>query len=112
MTGPSPRSAADDVDEPSVELALPTFTVLARFADLAGTAEEAQDHVRSRLAATRGLYDDVAVERREPDGTWLLEARFVVVSVDAGTAVLGVDETLAAAGLTPDEVWAVLPDPG
>ena len=32
--------------------------------------------------------------------------RFVLVSVDGHTAVLGLDETLRAAGLSPDEVWA------
>ena len=92
------------------EVALPTFVVLARFAEAAGTAEQAEASVRSRLAAARGLFDDVRVERREDDGTWLLEVRFVVVSLDGHTAVEGVSETLTSAGLAPDEVW-VAPDP-
>jgi len=62
--------------------------------------------VRARLTAARGLYDDVRVERREDDGTWQLEVRFVVVSIDAHTAVLGVSETLESAGVSADEVWA------
>ena len=97
----------EDVDG---EVALPTFVVLARFAEAAPTAEQAETSVRARLTAARGLYDDVRVERREDDGTWLLEVRFVVVSLDAHTAVEGVSGTLTSAGLSPDEVW-VAPEP-
>jgi hypothetical protein len=32
-------------------------------------------------------------------------ARFVTVSVDAHTAVVGVHETLTTEGVAPDEVW-------
>ena len=95
-----------DVDDLPEEGLLPTYAVQARFAEGAEDAEQAEHSVRARLTAAQGLYDDVRVERREPDGTWLLEVRFVVVSVDAHTAVLGVSESLRGAGLAPDEVWA------
>jgi len=88
------------------EIALPTFEVKARLAAAGDTGDAAAADVRARLTAARGLYDDVAVERREPDGTWQLEVRFVVVSIDARTAVLGVSETLESAGVSADEVWA------
>ena len=88
------------------EIALPTYEVKARFAAAGDSGEAAEADVRGRLTAARGLYDDVRVERREPDGTWQLEVRFVVVSIDAHTAVLGVSETLASAGVSADEVWA------
>jgi hypothetical protein len=101
---------ADDAGDGQVNL--PSFVVLARFAEAAPTAEQAEASVRERLTAARGLYDDVRVERREDDGTWLLEVRFVVVSLDAHTAVEGVSETLTSAGLSPDEVWVPpAPDP-
>ncbi len=96
---------SDDAPD-SAEVALPTFVVRARFAEAAATAEEAERAVRKRLTAARGLYDDVRIERREDDATWLVEARFVVASLDAHSAVLGVSETLADAGAPPDEVWA------
>lgn len=99
----------DDLDGEE-EVSLPTFVVLARFAEAGADAEQAEASVRARLTAARGLFDDVSVERREDDGTWLFEVRFVVVSVDAHTAVTGVSETLTRAGLSPDEVW-VAPDP-
>ena len=105
--GDGPDGVGEDgLDEPS----LPTFVVLARFPEAADSAALAEQSVRGRLTAARGLYDDVRVERREDDGTWLLEVRFVVVSIDARTAVTGVSETLTGAGLSPDEVW-VEPDP-
>lgn len=115
MTSSEPRrdpldlelSGADDEDG---EVRLPTFVVLARFPAAAPTAEQAEASVRARLTAARGLYDDLRVERREDDGTWLIEVRFVVVSLDAHTAVEGVAGTLGAAGLSPDEVW-VPPEP-
>ena len=101
--------SSDDL-APEEEVNLPTFVVLARFAEAGADAEQAEASVRARLTAARGLLDDVAVERREDDGTWLFEVRFVVVSVDAHTAVSGVSETLTRARLTPDEVW-VAPEP-
>lgn len=111
----APGSAGDDLpldDLGPDDVGLPTFVVLARFAEAADSAEQAERSVRERLTATRGLFDDVAVERREDDGTWLLEVRFVVVSLDPQTAVTGVCETLAAARLSPDEVWVPLePEP-
>ena len=88
------------------DLALPTFEVKARFAAAGETGEAAESDVRSRLTAARGLYDDVRVERQEPDGSWQLVVRFVVVSIDARTAVLGVQETLESAGVSAEEVWA------
>ena len=112
-----PGSGSDPVDleldgapDEDGEVRLPTFVVFARFPEAAPTAEQAEASVRERLTAARGLYDDVRVERREADGTWLLEVRFVVVSLDAHTAVEGVAGTLSSAGLSPDEVW-VPPEP-
>ena len=104
------RELSETDDHGAGEVALPTFVVLARFAEAGETAEQAEASVRARLTAARGLFDDVGVERREDDGTWLLEVRFVVVSLDAHTAVEGVSDTLKSAGLSPDEVW-VAPDP-
>lgn len=105
----APDDGTPDVDRLE-DVTLPTFVVLARFAEAADSAEQAEKSVRARLTAARGLFDDVLVERREDDGTWLLEVRFVVVSVEAQTAVAGVSETLTAARLSPDEVW-VAPEP-
>ena len=101
---------SDDELAPDEDVNLPTFVVLARFPEAGESAEQAEASVRARLTAARGLFDDVSVERREDDGTWLFEVRFVVVSVDARTAVTGVSETLTRARLSPDEVW-VAPDP-
>ncbi len=105
MISPLDRPAEPEPDES----ALPTFVVNARFAETAPTEQQAAAALRQRLAGAHGLFDDVRVERREDDGTWLLEARFVVVSVDAPTAVTGVSATLAQAGAEADEVWI---DPG
>ncbi len=96
----------DLLDELPDEGVLPSFAVLARFPAVGPDGDAAAAAVRERVTAARGLYDDVRVERQEPDGTWLVEVRFVVVSVDASTAVQGVVETLTAAGPAPDEVWA------
>lgn len=88
------------------EAVLASYEVLARFPTIAGTEQEAVATLRSRLEPERGQYDDVTVERREPDGTWMVLARFVVATVDAEAAVAGVHAELTGAGLTPDEVWA------
>lgn len=88
------------------EISLPSFSVLARYAVQAPDEAAATAALGERLAEQRGLWNDLLVERREPDGTWLVLARFVVVSLDAHTAVSGVHDTLVQAGVTPDEVWA------
>ena len=99
--------AVADLDEMfPAEVALPTVPVLARFRSEAPDAAAAIADVRLRLAPVRGLHDEVAVERREDDGSWWVAARFVVVSVDVHTAVGGVHQTLADAGIAVDEVWA------
>lgn len=87
-------------DLPPLDAALPTFAVLARFRRLAPSAEQAQQVLRNDLTGTG--YDDVSVERAD-DGGWLLRARFLVVSIDGHTAVVGVSEALA--GTAVDEVW-------
>ena len=46
------------------------------------------------------------LERREDDGSFWVVARFVTVSVDAHSAVVGVDDTLRSADVPADEVWA------
>ena len=99
--------AADDASGSALEdRALPTYAVRARFAERAPSAEHAERALRARLTAAHGLYDDVRVEREEDDGTWQLQVRFVVVSVDAQSAVRGVAATLADGGQPADEVWA------
>ncbi len=62
-------------------------------------------HAGQLAAGAPGCYDEVSVERREDDGSFWVVARFVTVSVDAHTAVLGVHESLAAAAVPVDEVW-------
>jgi hypothetical protein len=100
-------AALQELDETlPAEVALPTVPVLARLRSTESDAEAAVADVRARLAAVRGLYDDVLLERQEDDGSCWVVARFVTVSVDVQTAVLGVHETLAAAGIPVDEVWA------
>ena len=103
---PPGRPAEREPDEST----LPTFVVNARFAETAATEEQAAAALRQRLTGASGLFDVVRVERREDDGTWLLAARFVVVSVDAPTAVTGVSATLAEAGARADEVWIASED--
>lgn len=88
------------------DLALPTYEVLARFRSSATTEPEATAEVTQRLTAAQEPFHEVTGERQEEDGTWLVVVRFVLVSVDAHTAVVGLDETLRSAGLAPDEVWA------
>ena len=95
-----------DETEP-VEVALPTFFVLARLRSRAADARAAIVDVIGQVAASAGLYDDVVVERQEDDGSFWVVVRFVTVSVDAHTAVLGVHETLTAQGVAVDEVWAL-----
>lgn len=84
---------------------LPSFVVFARFHADAATPEEAEAAVRERLSPARGLFDDTRVEPREPDGSWAVDARFVVTSVDADLAVDGVFATLRESGVVPDEAW-------
>lgn len=86
------------------ETVLPTFVVLARFA-VPGPEDSAVAEVRRQLTAAQEPFDDLRVEREEPDGTVMVLARFVVVSVDAHTGVAGVHDSLRDAGLGVDEVW-------
>lgn len=90
----------------TAEVALPTFAILARFRERATTAREAIASVEARLTAAQEPFHHVDVERQEDDDNWMVVARFVLVSVDGHTAVVGLHETLMAAGLAPDEVWA------
>lgn len=87
------------------EVPLPTFPVLARLKSSTADSAGALADVSGRLAPARGLYDEVRVERQEDDGSFWVLARFVTVSVDAHTAVLGVHESLVEAGVAVDEVW-------
>jgi hypothetical protein len=87
------------------EIALPTFAVLARFCQEAADGTGAVRAVVARLTAAEEPFHEVEVERQEGEGSWMVVARFVIVSVDGHTALTGLVETLAAAGLTPDEVW-------
>ena len=96
----------DDDAEPAVEAVLPTFVVLARFRQEADSEEGALARVRRMLTDKGEPFDDIAPERQEDAGTWMVNARFVVVSVDSHTAVAGVHETLQGHGLAVDEVWA------
>jgi len=88
-----------------VEVSLPTFGVLARLRSRAADEAAAVAHVTAQLAPVAGLFDEVAVERQEDDGSWWVVASFVTVSVDAHTAVLGVHESLSCAAIPVDEVW-------
>ena len=90
-----------------VEVALPTFAVLARLRSTAADGPAAVADVIRQVAPSAGLYDDVVVERQEDDGSFWVVVRFVTVSVDAHTAVLGVHETLTSQGVPVDEVWAL-----
>lgn len=89
----------------TTELVLPTFAVMARFREVAATQDDAVRSVVARLTEREEPFHEVVVEREEEPGTWMVVARFVVVSIDGHTAVLGVSETLQGAGLVPDEVW-------
>jgi len=88
------------------ETVLPTFAVLARFHEQAAGEHEAVAAVRRLLRDAQEPFDDVFLERAESDGSWMVVARFVVVSVDSHTGVAGVHESLRQAGLAADEVWA------
>jgi hypothetical protein len=96
----------DDDAEPAVEAVLPTYVVLARFRQEADSEQDALVRVRQMLSDKGEPFDDIAPERDEGDGTWMVNARFVVVSVDSSTAVTGVHQTLRNHGLAVDEVWA------
>ena len=88
---------------------LPTFTVLARFAEQAATGEDAVRSVVTQLTEADEPFHEVDVERQEGAHSWMVVARFVVVSVDESAAAAGVYEALTAAGLVPDEVWTAGP---
>jgi len=90
-----------------VEVALPTFAVLARLHSTAADGPAAVADVIGQVAPSAGMYDDVVVERQEDDGSFWVVVRFVTVSVDVHTAVLGVHETLIGQGVAVDEVWAL-----
>jgi hypothetical protein len=99
-------TALSDLEQASPgEVPLPTVPVLARFRSTAPDAAAAVTDVVGRIAPVREMHDDIVVERREDDGSFWVVARFVTVSVDTHTAVLGVHDTLVSAGLEVDEVW-------
>ena len=103
----TPDVAVAELDESlPAEVALPTVPVLARFRSEAPDERAAVAEVTRRLQPVRGLFDEVLVERQEEDGSFWVVGRFVTVSIDAHTAVLGVHETLTSAGVVADEVWA------
>ena len=91
----------DSVDE----MALPTFAVLARFQERAASGEEATRTLVERMTRSEQPFHEVRVERQDSAGCWLVLVRFVIVSIDAHTAVFGLSETLTVAGMVPDEVW-------
>ena len=99
-TEAAPETAED------VDVVLETVVVLARMRSDAPDEDAAVADVRRRLDPVRGLFDDVNVERREDDGYFWVVARFVTVSTDVHTAVVGVHDTLSGARIVPDEVWA------
>lgn len=94
------------LDELPTEVVLQTVPVLVRLRSHAPDEGAAVADVTARLAPLRGLYDEVLVERQEDDGSFFVVGRFVTVSVDVHTAVVGVTDTLAEAGIPVDEVWA------
>jgi hypothetical protein len=96
-----------DTDGPGDwDAALPTFAILARFVQVANSAEAAVGAVTKQLVDAGKSFDQVALERQDEASTWLVVARIVTVSLDAHTAVAGVLDDLVEAGLAPDEVWA------
>ena len=95
-----------DLTPDGAETVLPTFVVLARFRQSAASETEAIAAVTARLRRAEEPFDDAFVERQEDDGSWMVVARFVVVSVDAHTGVAGVHDSLRDAGVAVDEVWA------
>ena len=94
----------DDLPDDAAEV-LHSFAVHARFRRAAGSAEQADVQVREELAPARPLWDDTRVEPQDPDGSWPVDVRFVVASVDGESAVNGVHATLREFGITPDEAW-------
>ena len=102
MTAPMDLAALPDIDEP----VLPTYAVYARFPVLASGERDAIETVVSLLTAAEEPFHEIVLERLEPDGTYLVVVRFVLVSVDSQTAVFGLHQTLRSAGLGIDEVWA------
>ena len=106
----TPRSAGEAGDHPdtggdALDLALGSFAVVARFRRVADDGRAAEAAVRGELAAVRDQYAEVKVEPREPDGRWAVDVRFVVASLDAGTALEGVHGTLRDGAVVPDETW-------
>jgi hypothetical protein len=99
-------TTAQVLDELPPEVVLQTVPVLVRLRSDAADERAAVADVTARLEPVRGLYDEVLVERQEDDGSFFVVGRFVTVSVDVHTAVVGVTETLAGAGVPVDEVWA------
>ena len=79
--------------------------MLARFATTAPDAEGAVRDVVRRLREADEPFQEVTLERTDGE-TFLVVARFVLVSVDAHTAVGGLTAALTEAGVPPDEVWA------
>ncbi len=92
-------------DEPSIDVVLPTFAVLARFREPATTGEDAVRAVERRLRDAEAPFDQVTAAAGKHDGTWTVTARFVVASLDSLTATDGVHGTLQAAGVGCEEVW-------
>ena len=90
----------------TTELVLPTYAVMARFRASGATGDQAVRQVVVALTEAEEPFHEVQVERQEEDGSWMVVVRFVLVSIDGQTAVVGLHETLVAAGLNPDEVWA------
>ena len=101
-------TTAQALDELPAEPVLTTVPVLVRLHSVAVDERAAVADATARLAPVRDLHGEVVVERQEDDGSFFVVSRFVTVSVDVHTAVVGVAETLAAAGITVDEVWAAL----
>lgn len=93
-------------EDTTSDLVLPTFEVMARFLQHAATADDAVAQVAALLRSHDEPVHEISVERQETEGEWMVVARFVLVSVDAGTAVAGLHATLTAGGTPPDEVWA------
>ncbi len=100
-------TAVQVLDELPAEVVLVTVPVLVRMRSHAPDERAAVADVTARLAPVRDLHGEVLVERREDDGSFFVVGRFVTVSVDVHTAVVGVADTLTAAGIAVDEVWAV-----
>ncbi len=95
-TGDAPDAVGDVV--------LPTFTVLARFREHALDGPAAVRRVVERLTAAQEPFHETTVHADGADQ--VVQVRFVLVSIDAHTAVAGLSETLTAAGVAAEEVWA------